>query len=777
MRKTRQEQYRVSKQRSATDPEKVKRRRIQGCESMQKRRADQEKAPIITEQTRQCMARRRAVPEKAVVINQQARQCTQRARADPEKASTINKQARQSMERRRADPEKATIINNQACQSMEKRRADPEKAPLIHQQACKSMEKRRADPTKAKIINQQSRLSAQKRRADPQQGPVIREQARESMKRRRANPEKSQVIHEQTSDSVKRARKDPLRKPAITEQTRNAVRQFRSTTNYNKGESNISWPQEISKEMKSNCITEYKKATSFETLRTKACGVCGVESINTTIVEVDCLPNKHLLQELDTDLEQYKHFGLVLEPSGIVDDGIVCCTDCLKMLKANKLPCCSVRNGLQLGMTPHQLQDLTIAEKLIIPCFRPSICIVKFKEIAGPGTSQKGVKGNTITFQQDVSTVTKKIQTLPHDVNTLCDNLKVVFTGSKRPSKKQLQNVLQIRRSKVLGALQWLKKHHVLYRDINISTKNVNKLPQGEIPECVWQTMSSSVQKESKDKSKESYNKATVDSILDELTSCDKNNTSDIVMQSSGIIDVDFNSLSSKQQTQLAAKKLLNDEKIRRSSTDDNEYQSKEQDGENVLIVPHHSCPTVEYKNPNLWTGSYPWLFPYGRGGAEDSRQSDLSLRKWIKHLLEHVYNRFREDHAFFLHVYNVIRKREVSLYTALSVRQRNFTAKAGALSSLSSVDLERALESLAEDRIENEAVKLLLKEVQVVGSHIPGTGYARRNFRLEIQGLMIKLGQPAFFLTLNPADVHSPVLLFLAGHEVNLDDLLPPRE
>ena len=53
----------------------------------------------------------------------------------------------------------------------------------------------------------------------------------------------------------------------------------------------------------------------------------------------------------------------------------------------------------------------------------PRVCLT-FRSIAGPGTGQRGLKGNTITFPQDVVGVSKK---LPPKMELLSDVMKVIF--------------------------------------------------------------------------------------------------------------------------------------------------------------------------------------------------------------------------------------------------------------------------------------------------------------------------------------------------------------
>ena len=75
-----------------------------------------------------------------------------------------------------------------------------------------------------------------------------------------------------------------------------------------------------------------------------------------------------------------------------------------------------------------------------------------------------------------------------------------------------------------------------------------------------------------------------------------------VVLHPSGIIDMEGSSVHSSDQMNSAISSL--------QGTTNNFLQG-------TMIVPHGSTPLNEYNNPNLWLGSYPWLFPHGRGAPE----------------------------------------------------------------------------------------------------------------------------------------------------------------
>jgi hypothetical protein len=68
------------------------------------------------------------------------------------------------------------------------------------------------------------------------------------------------------------------------------------------------------------------------------------------------------------------------------------------------------------------------------------------------------------------------------------------------------------------------------------------------------------------------------------------------------------------------------------------------------------------------------------------------------------------------------------------------------------------------------------MKQVNIVTSNVPGTSASRVTMRNEIRGLMIEKGMPSFFITINPADVYNPIVKFLGGAEIDLNNILPEQ-
>jgi hypothetical protein len=66
------------------------------------------------------------------------------------------------------------------------------------------------------------------------------------------------------------------------------------------------------------------------------------------------------------------------------------------------------------------------------------------------------------------------------------------------------------------------------------------------------------------------------------------------------------------------------------------------------------------------------------------------------------------------------------------------------------------------------------MNEVNLINAHVPGSAQSKLAMRNELRALMIERGLASFYITINPADVYNPLVKFLAGSEIDLDELLP---
>ena len=262
--------------------------------------------------------------------------------------------------------------------------------------------------------------------------------------------------------------------------------------------------------------------------------------------DITSLPGRELISQEESGgniLPEYQHGDLILSSGGITDDESVnCCKTCLRHLRNGKLPPLSVANNFQIGCTPLVLSGLTIPEKLLISVYRPKMYVTTLRSFAGPGTAQSALKGNTITFPQNI---VKIAESLTERMGILVDHLKVVFIGSGLPSREMLKKIFTVRRERVYRALYFLIANHPLYTNITMSNE---MLPEDDVPEEIYNTLFSQEDPGDEDgKEHANYTPQTTINAAEDET---------IVMESSGIVDIDGSSLHSHGQMSSALHSL-----------------------------------------------------------------------------------------------------------------------------------------------------------------------------------------------------------------------------
>jgi hypothetical protein len=199
-------------------------------------------------------------------------------------------------------------------------------------------------------------------------------------------------------------------------------------------------------------------------------------------------------------------------------------------------------------------------------------------------------------------------------------------------------------------------------------------------------------------------------------------------------------------------------------------------DNERVYIIPHSSKPVNEYFNPKLLAGLYPTLFCYGRGVPENqSRSVEINLREHVRYLLSYSDRRFEKNYSFIFVVFNILQRRDACFRAKLIATRPYFRSSAQEIQSLNGNDIETALNNISKrtyNMESNNALNKLLNHIKTIGGRVMGSTYSRTALRAQIHALIYNQGLPSIFLTLNPADIHSPIALYFAGVELDLDNI-----
>jgi hypothetical protein len=156
--------------------------------------------------------------------------------------------------------------------------------------------------------------------------------------------------------------------------------------------------------------------------------------------------------------------------------------------------------------------------------------------------------------------------------------------------------------------------------------------------------------------------------------------------------------------------------------------------------ISHDPSPVNEFNNPALFPSIYSTLFPYGIGRFEDkTRKTWLSFKRYIKHLFNLSDRRFQEHYSFLFTVFNILQRRQVLLHISLKVKKLSFNSIASKFALTSPQAIHCSTECVsrgdfhtAKFEDEHEVLKLM-KEVQLITSHVPSSSASRVAMRNEI--------------------------------------------
>lgn len=123
--------------------------------------------------------------------------------------------------------------------------------------------------------------------------------------------------------------------------------------------------------------------------------------------------------------------------------------------------------------------------------------------------------------------------------------------------------------------------------------------------------------------------------------------------------------------------------------------------------------------------------------------------------------------------IYDVLQIRKSSLANKLLLERHHWPSAMDDLASLTEDQLRNALQDLdSNHEINDPVVSRLLFVMKTIAMWVPGSFAQKLRMRSEIRGLIVRFGIPAFWITINPSDLRSPLVLVLAGVEYSEDVL-----
>jgi len=155
-------------------------------------------------------------------------------------------------------------------------------------------------------------------------------------------------------------------------------------------------------------------------------------------------------------------------------------------------------------------------------------------------------------------------------------------------------------------------------------------------------------------------------------------------------------------------------------------------------------------------------------------QSSWLICQQYLLAVFEHSdVTRFARHPTFLYLIYDVLQRRQAALGNSILVKRKDWESARSGISSLTFNRLAAAAKSVLETNTHNDPIILALeRQIQTIASQVPQSFARMRANRTHMRALFVDWGMPAFWLTLNPADLRNPLVLKLAGVEISCDDL-----
>jgi hypothetical protein len=293
---------------------------------------------------------------------------------------------------------------------------------------------------------------------------------------------------------------------------------------------------------------------------------------------------------------------------------------------------------------PDVLDDLTPVEECLIAKCHPIGTIIKMR----PGgrlspINYKALRGHIIVIPQDPGPL---LQILPSPELNLDNLIKVFWLGNRAPADADLKPFLQVRKDKVLAALQYLVQHNHLYHNLTINHQIMDAWSDDFIPPEIRDNIICLGSPDHHER--EGYTvKLQVGNYENDLQAAqdeglDADGDEALL---TGSVYTDVNGERQDPNVRMIDALLGIVTGSRRQagegeSTEDDVTDGRPHTRRKIPIISYairgQATLANSWEDPHYFTAAFPTLFPTGLGGHLDQRTVPVSLEAFIEWALNH---------------------------------------------------------------------------------------------------------------------------------------------
>ncbi|KAL1725522.1 hypothetical protein EV714DRAFT_221121, partial [Schizophyllum commune] len=228
-------------------------------------------------------------------------------------------------------------------------------------------------------------------------------------------------------------------------------------------------PPPVTDELVEDIVRGFCCDTSQEAIEEVGCACCGIlcNRAETRSMKDKKIDMSLLIEPHSTRLERRS----ASDPVRHIDEPVLAqgcdrlCISCYTDLVDGKRPLLALANGLWLGEVPDVLKGLSYAEMQLISKIRHNRTVVRVRSGRGK------MIANAVMFSSPIPQVCKVLPPHRDEINEV---LAFTFLGTARPTPEDFKRTPMLVRIEVVeAALRWLHLNHPSYRDIQISTENL----------------------------------------------------------------------------------------------------------------------------------------------------------------------------------------------------------------------------------------------------------------------------------------------------------------
>ena len=330
-----------------------------------------------------------------------------------------------------------------------------------------------------------------------------------------------------------------------------------------------------------------------------------------------------------------------LDNCSIIDGSYQFCKTCFNTLNGGRIPKFSALNAVNVTLCQHyptELEDLTLMEEYAIARSHPIGTILKLKPngLRNP-TAYNNIRGHIVTIPHNPGPL---LDILPSPDLQFHDYIRVIWTGKTEPTVDDLKPFVEVRKDKVIRALLWLCEHNPLYKSVNINHELINQWAESFIPPLLQEAIINLPE------DRDSNERGTYASDMEGFSENDLHHALDDMADGTIASGAVYSDVEGQRQNPELKMIMALMEMIGKPQEDTSDIDVQEpveipvitwvSNGRRVLMN--------DYDDAEYFTGAFPTLFPYGRGGhlpESNERSIPVSLEAWAKWTLNHHSRRW----------------------------------------------------------------------------------------------------------------------------------------